>query len=164
MLQGRDPEEVLMILRKTRRAYLVEYLCAFVALGGLGLALLKGVALPSMFTYGVLGFTGVALGAAEFQRALTRYRITGEKLTIIRGIVRQAKENVYWQPLGFVADIHTQQTRLQRLLNYGTIIIPTGQDGGSKVKDISNPDKVMQLLERLVEKGREAHKAAASSS
>ncbi len=76
-----------------------------------------------------------------------------EKMVITEGLVKQRKQNVYYHPLGYVPDINIKQNFMQRMLNYGTISVSTGSNS-FQIKDIDNPDKVVGLLEDLIENSK----------
>ena len=85
---------------------------------------------------------------------MTRYTILPNKLTIIKGIIKHDKKNVYFHPLGFVPDLNIKQTRIQRMLSYGTIYLK-GEGGNTfTIKDISKPHKVLEMIEELIRKNR----------
>jgi len=147
--------EVLLTLRQSRKAFIIEYCCALVFFALLVIARYKGVSLPSSaFSFiSFLALTGFV--AAESQRYLgDRYKLTDEKLIIIRGIVRIRKRNVYYQPLGFIPDIHVRQSGFQRLLGYGTVSITLSGEA-FEIKNVNDPNSVLEMLEGLI--GRNKH-------
>ncbi len=148
-------EEVLLELRKSRKAYGVEYICALVLLGLLIALKIKGVALKPILLYAGLGIAVFAIAFVEISRLFVRYRITSTKLVILHGVVKQSRKNVYWQPLGFVPDINLKQGRLQRLLDYGTVYITSsGEQNSMEIKDVNNPQYIMEYIEHLIDEAR----------
>jgi len=152
--ESNKEEDYNFTLRKTRKAFLIEYLCGSFLLILILTFALKGVKLqfPAKILIGSIAF--VSLVTAEVSRIFTKYKVTKTKLIIIHGLIKQKKKNVYFHPLGFVTDINTKQTRLQRLLNYGTIYVNGGGGNTFEIKDINNPKKVMDIVEKLIAKNR----------
>jgi uncharacterized membrane protein YdbT with pleckstrin-like domain len=148
-----EHEEVLMKLKKTRKAFLPEYACGFFLLTLPVFAFMKGWQLPPLLSTTILIMGLVALCTAEFNRMLVSYKITPTKFTTIKGIIKRNKKNVHFHPLGFVPDINTQQSRIQRLLNFGTVFVQGGQNS-IEIREINNPQEVMSLLEKLIEENR----------
>ena len=144
-------KRILKTYRKTRKAYLTEYGCGAFLLTAVGVSFLNGVNFNAVFQYFVVGVSLFAVGTAEMSRMFTRYKITPEKITIIKGIIRQDKKNVYFHPLGFVPDLNVKQSRLQRILNYGTIFLKSGDTHTFEIKDVNSPHKILELIEKLVE-------------
>ena len=149
-----DTEEELMTLRKSRKAFLLEYGCAILIIISLLFLLLRGVTMKPFLVYLALGLALFAIIYAEINRELVRYKITQSKLIIVTGIIKQSKKNVYWHPLGFVPDINLKQGRIQRILDYGTIFIASGGDNSLEIKDVNNPHHIMEFIEELIEETR----------
>jgi len=147
-------EPILMTLRKTRKAFLIEYGCGAIVLMLVFLVLKKDISVPNPLIY--LGlFAGIAAPVyAELSRLITRYKITPTKLVIITGIIKQNKKNVYFHPLGFVPDLNIKQGRVQRILNYGTVFLKGGVENMFEIKDVNRPQKVLNTIEDLVEDNR----------
>lgn len=145
-----------MVLRKTRKAFLVEYGCGILLLGLLGFLSLKGLQFKPLFSKAVIGLALFSMLSAEYSRITNRYKITDNKITYIKGIIKQSKRHVYFAPLSFLPNINSKQSRLQRFLGYGTIII-TGIpeegviSGSFEIRDINNPHKVLHLMERWID-------------
>jgi len=119
-----------------------------------GFSLMAGIEIPSFMPY-LIGALGVfAFVSAEMSRFLTRYKILEDKIVIVKGLIKQAKKNVYFHPLGFVPDINIKQGRLQRFLGYGTLFIKHGGDNALEIKDINSPQKIMSTIEDLIESNR----------
>ncbi len=151
LLHQKEEEEVLKLLRKTRKAFFMEYACGFFLLGLLGYSLFKGLVVHQMFIYFVLGLSLTSIGSAELNRLMLRYKITESKLTTIHGFLKQSKKNVYFQALAFVPDLNIKQSRMQRLLGYGTVYIKSGMENTFEIRDIDNPIQVMELIEKLID-------------
>ena len=148
-------EKIIAILRKSRKAFIIEYACSFLLLGLLAATYLKGIRLPGIFNYLIVGIAIFALLSAELSRALTSYKITENKVIIINGIIKRSKKNVHFLPLGYIPEINTQQGRIQRLLNIGTIFVHGSAQNSFEIKDINDPQKVLELIEMLIEDNRQ---------
>ena len=149
-------KEISLTLRKTRKAYIVEYACGIFLLLLLGVVWLKEISLRANIHNFIFGLALFSFVIPEYSRMLTSYRITNEKLIITYGIIKKSKLNVYWAPLGFVPNINSKQNRLQRFLNYGTIFIASGGDpkNNFQIQDVNKPQKIMKLVESLVDSKR----------
>ena len=147
-------EKVITVLRRSRKAFVIEYACTIILLSLLAALYLKGNRLPAILNYLVLGIAAFALISAELSRALVSYKITNSKVVIIKGLIKQNKKNVHFLPLGYVPEINTRQSGLQRLLNYGTIYIHGSAQNSFEIKDVNNPHQVLELIESLIEKNR----------
>ncbi len=149
-------EEVLLNLRQTRKAFIIEYGCALLI--AVLLFLIYLTKNPIMMIY-YIGFVLIALciASAELHRAMTKYTMMESKLVIMHGIFKQTKKTVYFHPLGFATHLNVKQTRLQRLLKYGTIYLKEGTEG-FQIKDVNNPHKVLDKIEERVEANKHPHK------
>lgn len=146
-------KKVLKSFKKTRKAFLSEYFCGFFLFFFFGFISLRGVRLPSLANFFVIGFALFCLAYAEGSRIFVRYKITPEKLIIIQGIIKQNRKNIYFHPLGFVIDINVRQGRIQRFLNYGTVFVKGG-DNSFEIKDINQPHQILNLVEDLIKSNK----------
>ena len=147
-------DKVITIIRKSRKAFIIEYACSFVLVVLLIATYVKGIRLPALFNFLILGIAAFALISAELSRALTWYKITESKVIIIKGIVQQVKKNVHFLPLGYIPEINTRQGRMQRLLNIGTIFVHGSAQNSFEIKDINEPQQVLALIEQLIDENR----------
>lgn len=148
-------EKVLFSFRETRKLYLFEYFAGFILLILAMIVYLRGIALPSVFTYMAVGISLLAMGSAEWRRYIGfQYEITPSKLAIINGVIKRDKKNVYFSPLAFIPDINMQQSRIERLLNYGTVFVRGGQGNTFEIKHIDQPHKVMKIIEKMIERSK----------
>lgn len=147
-------EKVITILRKSRKAFIIEYACSFILVVLLIATSVKGIPLPPLFKYFILGIAAFALISAELSRALIKYKVTDSKVIIIKGLIKQARKNVHFLPLGYVPEINTHQGRIQRLLNVGTIFVHGSAQNSFEIKDVNEPQRVLELIEQLIEENR----------
>lgn len=157
-MRTREDETAISILRRSRKAFIIEYACALILVGLLIAALIKGITIHRYIVYFILGLATLSILSAEWSRAMVRYIITHPKVIIIKGIIKQSKKSVHFLPLGFVPEINMKQTRLQRLLNYGTIFVHGSGENSFEIKDIDQPQDVLALIEELIEKNRASRK------
>lgn len=148
-------EKVVVKLKKSRKAYAVEYFCGVFLFILLIVALVKGVRFPAVFIYVVVGISFFSTGIGEYSRQLTRYTITNLKIIISHGIIMQSRKNIYFQPLGFIPDLNIKQTRMQRLLNYGTVYLRGNNENAFEIRDVDNPESVLRIIEEWIEANRE---------
>ncbi len=142
-------EEVLMNLTRTRKAFLIEYLCAFTLISLFFVAILKGYNIRPLISITIFSIVGIAVVSTEFSRLLHRCKVTESKVLIINGLIKQSKRHIF---ITSITDIDAKQGYLQRLFGYGDIDIKSAS--GEKalvIKDINNPEKTMIKLEELIE-------------
>jgi uncharacterized membrane protein YdbT with pleckstrin-like domain len=147
-------EKILRKVRPCRRAFFVEYGCAVILLMVLLTMQFRSVAIPRFLWYLMVLIIAIAVGSAEVTRMFTSYKITPSKIILIHGLIKQTKQHIHFHPLGFVPDINMKQGRLERLLNFGSVYIAGGENNSFELRGISNPRKILSLLEELIEENR----------
>ncbi len=148
----RENDKEIIILRHSRKSFLLEYICSFFLLSLVAYSLFNGVTLPKPFFYPFLGIGVAGLLSTELRRYFgDRYRIMNTKLTMINGVFKVKKRNIYYQPLGFIPDLNIKQTAIQRLFNFGTIYLQVGSST-LEFRDVDKPNEVLRMLEELIEK------------
>lgn len=154
-----EEEKIIVTLRHSRKSFLLEYACSI---------FLLILAIFSLFNGGILfkvaspflTLAVVGLILTEIRRFYgDRYNIMQTKLSVIKGILRVKKRNIYYQPLGFIPDFNIKQTFLQRLLGYGTVFVHVGNTA-LELRDIDNPHEVLKMFERLIEESRKTQRNA----
>lgn len=149
-------EEILYTFHKSRKAFLVEYLCAFTLLAIIFFAPMQGIALPARVNQLILIIAFVTISFVELGRLIMTYTISQTKITITNGIIKKTKKTIYYHPLSYVPDINVHQSGLQRFLNFGTVFIKAGGDDNTfEIKDVNDPERVMEIIEGLIENTRE---------
>ena len=154
MEKERKKETILLKLKNTRKAFLPEYIAGLFLMVLLFIFQYKGIHLNVNIKYFIGGLVLFSLLSPEIIRLMHRYVITDTKLIIINGIIKQHKKHVYFYPLGYVPDLNVKQNRVQRLMNYGTILIRMSATEWAEVKDIDSPHKIMKILETQIEKNK----------
>ena len=149
-----EKESLPLIFKKTRKAFLLEYFCGLLLIGLVSYSYFFNLITDSILTLPVLGMGLICLGAAELPRWRYRYKITGDKVTITKGIIMKHRKHVYFHPLGFVVDINVKQNMIQRLLNYGTIYVKGSAENSLEITDTTSPHQIMEIIEKLIEKNR----------
>ncbi|NQV91708.1 PH domain-containing protein [Candidatus Woesearchaeota archaeon] len=147
-------EEQPIYLRKTRKAFIVEYICGGFLIVLLIIGVLKGLQIKPVVFYFIGGLSLVSLSIAEFNLAMVRYKILPHKLVITSGIIKQKKKNVYFHPLGFVPDLNVKQGRIQRIFNIGTVYLMSGSENAFELKDVDRPHRILELVETLIDDNR----------
>ncbi len=150
-----EEDEILLVLRRSRKVFVIEYFCAFLLILLSLTVFFKEISVPNYFQYFVLGIAMAMLIYAEFSRVLLQYIISTSKISIIKGIIKKDHKNIYFRSLRFVPDLNLEQTRVQRFLNYGDIFIESqGEKGGKsmEIEDVDQPKKVLKMIEDLIEK------------
>lgn len=154
-MKEKREERVLYKVRKSRKAFLTEYVCGGLLVISAGALYGMGFS-SSMYLLGVIVLIGIlAIISAEVSRMMARYIILPTKIIITKGLVQQTRQNVYFRPLGFATDINLRQGRWQRLLGYGTIYL-RGSDAENafELADIDYPEDMMRTIEELIEQNR----------
>lgn len=151
LLRKKEKETILKTFRRTRKAFIIEYACGILLLLLLGFLSIKGISVKNQLTYFVLGISLVSIGSAELSRLFVRYQITENKMVIIRGFIKQSKKNVYFQALAYIPDLNVRQSSLQRLLHFGSVYLKTGGEHTFEIRDIDNPQQILDTIERLIE-------------
>lgn len=153
---GSSPLFQPITYRKSRKAFIVEYSCSLILILLLLGTYFQKISIKPKITYFILGLSCLPLLSAEITRYLFKYCVTSDKLVVVEGLIKQAKQNIYFHPLGFVPYIDIHQNRIQRLLDYGTIHVVV--DGGGnyiEIKDIDKPYEFMKILEKRIEENRD---------
>ncbi len=146
---------MLYKIRKSRKAFLTEYVCGGSLVIGVILLYTMNLVSSIYFLGTVLGLGVFALLSAEVSRMMVRYIILPTKIIITKGLVQQTRQNVYFRPLGFATDINLRQGRLQRLLGYGTIYLRGSEaENAFELADIDYPEDMMRTIEELIEQNR----------
>ena len=151
----KNEEKVLYKVRKSRKAFLTEYICGGLLVVGAGALYVMGFKSLGYVLLGIFILGVFSILLAEVSRMMVRYTILHTKIIITKGLVQQTRQNVYFRPLGFATDINLRQGRLQRLLGYGTIYL-RGSDAENafELTDIDYPEDMMRTLEDLIEQNR----------
>jgi uncharacterized membrane protein YdbT with pleckstrin-like domain len=148
--ESETPKEiVLMSLNRTRKAFAIEYACAFFLLSLPIIALFQGVTLIPFYTLVPVTLGIIFAGHAEISRYLHRSQITSNKVLIIDGLLKMRKRHVF---ISAINDVDTKQSRFQRLFRFGKVHIRTASGEELELKDITKPERVMSQLEDLIQK------------
>ena len=148
-----EDEEIIVTLRHSRKAFLLEYLCSFFLFSLAFLSLFKAEN-SSKITLSFLIISVVVFFSTELRRFYgDRYNIMQTKLSVVKGIFKVRKRNIYYQPLGFVPDLNVRQTFLERLLGYGTVFVHVWNTA-LELRDVDNPHEVLKMFEQLIEETR----------
>lgn len=150
---GKKEEGEELSLRKTRKAFLVEYGCGFFLIVLLGILLAKGIKVNRFIFDLAAGVALVALLGPEISRLRHRYKINPSKVVFIHGIIKRDKKYVF---IDNISDIQIKQTLWQRLWDYGSIVIvpQSGEERSMDLKEISDPLEIMEEIEEMMEKAR----------
>jgi hypothetical protein len=147
---NQEERKILYTFKRSRKAFLLEYACGLFLLTFLLVIYVKGIHLKPVINYSILGFGLFSIVSVEFSRLMLKYKIMDDKLVTIHGLIQENRKNIYFHPLGFVPDINTHQSRIQRLLNYGTISIVMG-GSNFEIKDVNNPHSIIDIIEEQIE-------------
>lgn len=155
-VEEKSEGKIFFALKKTRKAFLLEYGCGLFLLILLGVFYYQGIGLGRWTTYFIGGLGLTSIGSAELSRWMVRYYITESKITIIEGIIKQHKKHINLYAIGFLPDINVKQGRVQRVLDYGTIYVESSGREAFKIEDITCPHQMMEEIEELMEGSRRA--------
>ena len=132
----------------------MEYLSGFFLLGLLAVVTVKGINLPTKGYLFVGGLAMLSIGSAEGTRMLFKYKITATKMMLQHGLISQTKRYIF---VPSIADIDVKQTKIERLLNYGTIHLRSMSGEALQVPGIGEPYEITGLVENLVQKYKKGH-------
>lgn len=149
-----EKEQAIIVLRRSRKTFLIEYLCGLFLFGLIFLFYVVGISLHPIMRNIVLGLALLAIIIPELSRLFLVYIVTPTKITIIKGLIQQTKKNVHFIPLGYIPEINMKQNRIQRLLKYGTIFIHGSTQNSFEIRDINRPQEILELIEELIKKNR----------
>ncbi len=145
-------DEPLHVLRQTRAGFLDVYLLAAVPA-----ALVIGLKLIGTPTnlFGILAAGGLALllvYSVEINRMRSIYKITPNQVVMEKGILKKNRKSVF---LDNIVDVNFRQGYIERLLNYGTIVI--GSSGGRTHEEcevtfdkVRNPKYYVMEIEKAI--------------
>src|SRR3989338_11069460 len=154
---GQQEEKIIVTLRHSRKSFLLEYSCSIFFLALVLFSLFKGWNLSKM-ALPLLALSVFGFASTEIRRFYgDRYNIMQDKLSVVKGILKVRKRNIYYQPLGFVPDLNIRQTFFERLLGYGTVFVHVGNTA-LELRDIDNPHEVLKMFERLIDETRKAQR------
>ena len=147
---GEEEENIIYKLRKSRKAFWVEYLCALFLIGIIIYSSYHTI-LPPFAHYVLLGMIGVTIFSAELARLFIRYNITSSKVIVIKGFIKQSRKNIYFHSLAYAPEINMSQNRIQRLLHYGKVYVHGGGLAEVfEISDVDSPQEVLKQIEQLV--------------
>lgn len=149
-----EEEKTLMVLRRSRKSYSIEYACGLFLIVLLLILFARGALVAKSIVYVVIGIAAIALISAEIARLFTSYTITDKKVIITKGFIKQQTKSIHFIPLGFVPEINLKQGRIQRLLDVGTVFIHSSGENSFEIKDVDEPQRILELIEELIEKNR----------
>lgn len=148
-------EKSLYRFRKTRKAFLLEYGCAFFLIV-FYIIFTKKELLTDLINYAVLGLGLAAIAAAEITRLMEFYEITQDKIITTRGLFRKDRKYMYFQPLNFIPNINLKQNAMQRLWNYGSLSMKGEGDNQIEIDDVNKPKEIIKIIEEVMEHHRKA--------
>ncbi len=153
-MEEKDSDDVIMTMRHSRKAFLLEYICSTFLISLLLIAFFKKAELPALVSNSILGLGLAGIAGTELRRFFgDRYKIMPTKLLVIKGVLRIKKRNIYYRPLGFIPDFNLKQSAVQRLLDYGTVHLHAGNNY-LELRDIDHPNEVLKMLEKLIEESK----------
>ncbi len=145
-------EKIIYNLNRTRKAFLVEYICAFILLAILLVSYQKGITEITRFSIYIVMFIISIVVATELSRLIHRVKITSSKILIIDGLIKQSKKHVF---MSYITDVDAKQSYIGRILRFGNIHLKSASGEGTlEIRDVNNPERVMENIENLVEKHR----------
>ena len=88
----------------------------------------------------------------HLQQRLVSYSLTDQSIEVVRGLVSRTTRNI---PLTRIQDVTVTSGALQRLLNFGDVVVDNASEDGGKliIKNIDSPreyaDKLLSHMRRL---------------
>lgn len=148
-----EGKNILYRFRKTHKAFLLEYGCAFFLII-FYVIFTKKELLTDLVNYVVLGLGLTVIAAAEITRQMELYEITHDKIIITHGLFRKDRKYMYLQPLNFIPNIHLKQNIMQRFWNYGSLSMKGEGDNQIEIDNINKPKEMIRIIEEVMEHHR----------
>src|SRR3989344_1606769 len=100
--EAHDDDEVIITLRHSRKSYFLEYFCSLF-LFSLGVfSLFSDSNFSTKIQYFFLGLGMAGVTSTELRRLFgDRYKVMHTKLSVIKGVLKVRRRNIYYQPLIF---------------------------------------------------------------
>ncbi len=143
-----------IILTDSRKAFILEYVMAFIAIAILFSIAAKGLQVSSIFVL-IVGIVAViGLSMPEIKRMKKKCIITHESVIVKKGILNKREHQFH---LSTITDVNYHQNLWQRLLRYGTLVIRSFSHAGREIYigNIDNPKKAMAGISKLVDQKHE---------
>jgi uncharacterized membrane protein YdbT with pleckstrin-like domain len=142
----------MLMMRPARAAFWKEYTLV-VLLAGLVFGLPQaGFTIPDVSVWAAAILSAMILCSIELNRLRFFYKLTSSQAVIERGLIKRTRKAVF---LDNIVDVNFRQGYIERLLNYGTIII--GSSGGRsheecelKFERVNKPKHFVLEIERLM--------------
>jgi len=116
---------------------------------------------PVVMGWILLGVGVVALlylGARYLAWRTTTFVVTSQRVVYRTGVLRRTGREI---PIGRVQDVTYHQTIVERVVRAGSLTVESaGRHGQDPFPDISRPDEVQSLINRVVAQGAGAYPAA----
>lgn len=139
-----------MDLRKSRKAFIAEYLCAALFLVLFLLGNINKISLPKEVSYLFLMIIVIIIVSIEISIYSNRYQIKESKVMIVHGIFNINKSHIF---IDAITDVDLRQNYFQRVLKYGDLHIRSSSGMITlELNDIEKPQEAMEMLEGLIEK------------
>ncbi len=104
--------------------------------------------LPGVVLLGVGVAALVYLGARYLGWRTTTFVVTSQRIVYRTGVVRRTGREI---PIGRVQDVTYHQTVVERIVRAGSLTVESaGRHGQDPFPDISRPDQVQSLINRVV--------------
>ncbi len=148
------PEEEVMKVRNSRKAYFFVYLMVFVLLVAVIAIKILGKELNEQAFNVVIAFSVATVILIEFHRLMDYYEINSSSLTHSSGILSRKIRKV---DLVSVSDADSKQTAWQRMLGYGDVNARLfSEDSTISIKNINNPVGFADFLEKKMNEKKNA--------
>jgi membrane protein YdbS with pleckstrin-like domain len=127
--------------------------CTVVVLAGCVASVVLWTNAPAVAGWARLGIAVVAivyLGARYIGWRTTTFVVTSQRIVYRTGVLRRTGREI---PIGRVQDVTYHQTVVERIVRAGSLIVESaGRHGQDPFPDISRPDEVQSLINRVVAK------------
>lgn len=135
--------------RPTRFAFLKDYILAAFLFASVLAVRMAGLYVYPLALYAAIALAVIFIIMAETARLSNSYCVTPSQVIVQEGIVSSHRYSVF---MDNISDVNVRQSRLQRLLGYGRVII--GSSSGREHMQLKmvarNPQKTAHSIERLI--------------
>ncbi len=138
-------------IRETRKAFLFEYLIAFLGIATLVYISVTGMSFPNAGYYivGLMVISSILI--PEMIIGWSYCTVDLEYFTVKTGIFSRKEDRYH---MSTITDVDYEQSAWQRMLGYGTIVIRSFSHAGGEIEigSINKPEKVATKIGDLLHK------------
>jgi len=146
-------ETIIIKIRGSRKHYIPIYFMILILIFIIFFLKTQELPINRNVVIAAIVFCILGIKGTEAHRFLSYYQITNHYLVYSKGIFSNDIKRIF---IPTISDIVLKQSFWQRLLNYGNVMIHRYTQGAIiEVKNISNPERFIDILERRMDELKE---------